>query len=124
MHTVPIMAGMWGLKTKDDRALAFNIFQMAIDRSLALKYNRDLSNYKGGDQAFLGQKVRRLVFSRSVMHDSFWCRANDYATPWPTRREGNCFVGSPSECDPNATSFNHICPVECRPKEHLDWTYC
>ena len=59
----------------------------------------------------------------SIGHDSYTCHSYPYTKGFPTQRknEPNNFVAS-------VVSENHtlweICPEECRPKDHKDWTHC
>ena len=55
-HGTQILGGMWGFKTKKNRALANRIFNLITDPALARKYNGDLQSPKGADQ------VRAFIF--------------------------------------------------------------
>lgn len=115
------MGGMWGVKTFMDRPLSKRIVSISMQSRLVDKFNSNRNNRKGLDQEFLEQHVWHLLNGRSIEHDSFGCRGHENA--WPTRRQGNCFVGSPSECDKNKSDF-YTCPIKCRPRDHPDWSYC
>ena len=55
-----------------------------------------------------------------VAHDAWHCQKfpSPMNRPWPVRRRvGGNFVGQ--------TSRKMVeCPIECRPKEHPEWTFC
>lgn len=121
MHDAAIMGGMWGMKSSRDRSLSKKIFALTIDNRLFAKYNPNRKHLKGRDQDFLAQNVKHLINDISIVHDSFSCL--DSTNAWPTRRQGNCFVGSPHTCEVNVSNF-YTCPLRCRPKEHVDWIYC
>ena len=110
---------MWGLKVSQDRILAKNIVDLMLDKQISANYT--FAKY-GNDQFFLAHHVYKLIVKNSVIHDAYCCTKLD-GTPWPTRRVGNCFVGSTSWCDEYLGSVVE-CPYECRPKEHKDWSQC
>ncbi len=82
---------------------------MIIDRDISNRFNRNFQSPKGHDQYFLTEYVYGLLKSNSVIHDSYLCEIYG-GSPYPIKREGNCFIGA---------AF-HICPIKCRPKDHLD----
>ena len=123
MHTAPIMGGMWGLKTFMDRRIARHVFLLSVDYRISLKYNPQFKNLKGKDQDFLRDYVYKAIVSNSFVHDSYLCKSFSFANPWPSKREGNCFVGSPYICQRNSSNF-YKCPLKCRPKIHTDWDFC
>ena len=59
----------------------------------------------------------------SIAHDSYNCKSYPYTKGFPTQRKNeiNNFVGSVVL---NERKLKEECPIECRPKEHLNWTYC
>lgn len=123
-HGVHILAGMWGFRTGLNRPLARRIFHLAIDDQITKLYK---PRTKSSDQDFLRENVYDLVVDDSIIHDSFTCRMfakRESTQPWPTKRQGNCFVGSPGECSSADDAPFHVCPVHCRPKNHTDWTFC
>ena len=69
---------------------------------------------------FLASKVYRLIISEALVHDAYNCRFFG-ASPWPTKRQGDCFVGG-FEC--NSSNKFYECPMDCRPPEHPDWISC
>lgn len=117
------MAGMWGFRVRDDRTLAKKISNLVIDSNLSRYYNPDRRNYKRGDQDFLADQVYDLIRRRALIHDSYGCMSHQYSTHWPTKRQGNCYVGSSWFCDRNSSDF-FLCPHQCRPPDHLDWIHC
>lgn len=56
-----------------------------------------------------------------MVHDSYLCTSFKNVKPWPTKRVGNCYVGSPIECGEGEIFYP--CPLQCRPNES-DWLYC
>lgn len=114
-----MLAGMWGLKTYKNRSLARKIFNDILNVYNSSIENRDIP--KGVDQDFLKHHVYSLIKNNSLNHDSFTCAIFD-GTAFPSKRVGNCFIGSTDGCD--AGSKFPDCPIECRPKQHLDWYQC
>lgn len=61
-----------------------------------------------------------------MAHDSYHCK-NEHIVkvsatsvfPFPTKRENRLYVGGAG-----SELYAEKCPVECRPKDHLDWEYC
>ena len=114
---------MWGFKNYLNRKLADKMFSLIIDKDLAKQYNEKRDSPKGNDQFFLGSHVYDLIKTNSVVHDSYLCENYRDSKPWPTQRVGNCFVGSPGDCNATATDF-YDCPDKCKPRNHLDWKKC
>ena len=59
----------------------------------------------------------------SISHDSYTCRSYPYTKSFPTQRKNeiNNFVGAVVG---DEWKIWEECPTKCRPKDHLDWTYC
>ena len=59
----------------------------------------------------------------SIAHDSYNCKSYPYTKGFPTQRKNeiNNQVGS---IVLYGSKLEEECPIECRPKEHLNWTYC
>ena len=74
-----------------------------------------------GDQIFLSAYIYPLIYNYSLVHDSYLCKQFG-GSPFPVKREGNCFVGSMHSC--NKTALFYDCPLECRPKNHSNWRSC
>jgi hypothetical protein len=113
---------MWGLKSHQNRSLANIIFNLILDRNISAKYNYNLNSPKQGDQQFLNQYVYPLIRHTSLIHDSFLCNHYKDSRPFPTKRNGDCFIGNPFKCSTNETFIK--CPLQCRPINHTDWEYC
>lgn len=113
---------MWGFKNHKNRTLAKKLFNLIIKKSNSLMYNSTYQNQKDLDQLFLANFVYKNIKKQSVIHDSYFCNYYLDSKPFPTQRKGNCFVGGVGLC--NETENFYTCPVECRPKKHLDWTTC
>ncbi len=112
-----MLGGMWGFYNARDRFLSFHLLNLIV---FSRKYNYGKANLKGYDQFFLAT-IYSLLKDSAVIHDSYTCEIFG-GQPFPSRREGDCFVGGLGECNRNG-SFRE-CPVKCRPKMHLDWTTC
>ena len=58
----------------------------------------------------------------SVQHDSYHCFKFPGSRPFPTKRESGYdnFVGS----NRAFKSVSKECPMQCRPRQHLDWHMC
>lgn len=113
---------MWGFRNSLNRELADQLFLKMIDKSVSKQYNK-LKNKKGTDQNFLSKYVYPLVKSTATIHDSYLCKKYKDSIPFPSPREGACFVGlsGPNYC---ANRTMTECPKECRPKLHQDWITC
>lgn len=76
--------------------------------------------FKVADQTFLRTHVYKKILDHTLVHDSYNCKVLG-GVGWPTKRDGDCFVGG---FDCNSTNAYYICPVECRPADHKEWLYC
>jgi hypothetical protein len=129
---VVILGGMWGFYNTRSLSLASQIYSLITNRKIASRYNK-IVNKKGQDQVFLGEQVYPLIQTKSVVHDSYMCKKFG-GEPFPTRRIGLCHIGQyifeKNECA-NSTDIDcyffkksPLCPIECRPQDHKDWTNC
>ena len=64
-----------------------------------------------------------------MVHDSYFCReiafkAENWPTPFPTRRKGKYFIGWGPSRGTEELSGLAQCPEACRPSNHKNWTYC
>ena len=122
LHYDFILAGMWGFRPARNRTLSHIILSKLQNATL-------MKEYVGkGDQPFLLRELWPLVENDSISHDSFHCqRFADNAKPFPTKRpsikENYVFVGCVKPCSRKQFAFG-TCPIECRPKNHLEWIYC
>ena len=94
-----------------------------IDEKITAPFNSGGGNPKGQDQSFLHQHVYGKLRHISVIHDSHLCLMYKDSTPWPSKRQGNCYVGLVEDCNINI-KFDFICNPQCRPKHHQDWDTC
>ena len=117
-----MLGGMWGFYNSRDRKTAKKIFNHILNKFLWIKYNQDGKHQRGFDQFFLKDFVFPLIKSNSMIHDSYTCQ-NLQGIGFPSKRIGNCYVGS-VDFNCNKTGFYYVCPIACRPYDHLDWTYC
>lgn len=122
-HGIEILGGMWGMHNSVNRDLGSKIFSLLMDSSVCLKYNQNGNSPKMNDQYFLREKVYRLVVNQAVVHDSYTCRQYANSQPFPTQRIIMDHVGSVKRHN-NLTKTISVCPKECRPPDHQDWTYC
>ena len=61
-----------------------------------------------------------------MQHDGYQCQNYSDTIPFPTQRDlrdRNNFVGRPAHIL-KRDLWNMTCPQQCRPVEHLNWTYC
>jgi len=99
---------MWGFFNARNRELSNKIFNLILNKQIALKYN--LNSKKGYDQFFLADHVYPLVKQVAVIHDSYCCLTYRDSQPFTTKRIGNCFVGaSGGGC--NETGTFYTCPI-------------
>ena len=72
----------------------------------------------------LRQYVWPVAKEDMVAHDSWHCQdfPSPMNRPWPVRRRvgGSNFVGAIGD----KFGTRRECPIECRPKEHPEWTLC
>ena len=122
-HDASILAGLWGAAPGRARQRLFDIFRFMLIPSVGRRY------IEAGDQQFLDDFVWNPVKDHSLSFDSYHCSLYG-GRPFPSQRpEGLCFLGCIRSCCSNDTrgdSNKYIkpCPIECRPKDHLDWTFC
>ena len=97
---------------------------MVKDRLIAGNFHKEGGKYiKGRDQDFLGQQVWPIISSVSIVHDAYLCKSFG-GQPFPTKRQGNCYIGNAGPCDPINGVFEHKCPPECRNPNGKDWEFC
>ena len=114
---------MWGFYNSRNRYLANKIFDLVIDKKISKAYSKATNkNRYGADEKFLSKYVFPLIKGNSTIHDSFMCTQLG-GEPFPTRRLGDCFIGSPSNCNVSGI-FHRDCPKRCRPSTHKDWKQC
>ncbi|CAF0827250.1 unnamed protein product [Brachionus calyciflorus] len=121
-HGHYILGGMWGFKNIYNQKLGKEIFDLLVDKSLALKYNPSGDSPYGNDKLFLMDHVYQRINNISTVHDSYSCHIFPNSKPFPTKRLGDCFIGGYDPC--NETNSFFSCPLECRPKDHIDWESC
>jgi hypothetical protein len=121
-----IVGGYWGFSNMRNRHLANYLFKILTNKFIAQTYNI-IKNEKGQDQFFLTDYYSKYSLKNSTTHDSFSCNYLG-GDPFPTQRIGNCFVGCTGCCNSSIEfsnqKYSHVCPVECRPKNHQDWIHC
>jgi hypothetical protein len=119
-----MLAGMWGLYKSRDLLTSDRIWNLFTDREIAKNFHTEGQKFhKGNDQDFLGQYVYPLIKNNLIAHDSYLCQSFG-GQAFPTKRQGDCYVGNAGPCDPIKGDFKHICPMACRHTNHTDWEYC
>lgn len=115
---------MWGFRNQKNRYLARQIADKIMHPDIAKQYNFD-KNRKGDDQTFLGRHVYEFIKKNSIIHDSYHCKHYQDSDPFPTKRNGSCYVATYDKhrIDCEKQTFT-VCPLECRPKDHIDLIYC
>jgi hypothetical protein len=126
VHDIPIVGGYWGYANVRNRNLGLYFFKVLTNAIIANFYNK-VKHEKGQDQYLLTDFMSKYSLANSTTHDSFSCQEIN-GDPWPTQRQGNCFVGCSGCCNQSIEFANqiytHVCPNECRPKQHQDWIFC
>ena len=121
-HGALMLGGMWG--TRLDKATR-PVWEKSW-RSILKDHRSKAKSASGGpDQQLLAAYVWTNFGGKAgcLQHDSYLCKRYPGSVPWPTQRlmEPNNYVGS--VVVQNYT-LRDVCPKECRPKDHQDWTYC
>jgi hypothetical protein len=119
-HDVPILGGLWGVKSNKERLWMKNVSQYLLSPDVAQCYAGE------GDQTFLEDYIwpRATMYNKMTLeYDSFLCGKFPNSRPFPTRKKSpTLFVGCRR---PNCTRDEHPeCPMECRPPDHQDWIWC
>ncbi|KAG7161597.1 hypothetical protein Hamer_G014161 [Homarus americanus] len=119
-HNGLILAGMWG----GSRVRGGDKFRNMI-REMLRWPPRNFWDY---DQMMLKRVVWPEVLDSLLAHDSYFCgnphfRSHHRSAPFPTRRDRRYFVGWGPTRDHELSGVT-VCPKECRPPDHQDWSYC
>nr|XP_027229553.1 uncharacterized protein LOC113821261 [Penaeus vannamei] len=113
-----LMGGLWGGLNKDLQLMR---------RLRDTMFNRTAIVRKSLDQKLLRAIVWPEIKHDLLDHASYPCQHPELGptAPLPTRRVGREYCGL-SAFNPNLSLpiLQTDCPVECRPKEHLDWIKC
>ncbi|CAF1471920.1 unnamed protein product, partial [Didymodactylos carnosus] len=124
-HDVPMLAGMWGLRTDINSSFCQEFLNKILYGNLTLRYHGHFA-----DQSFLFKEIWPRIQNDLIVHDSFKCQFpfGKNSLPFPTQRlpfnETNCFVGCYRPCCGKEPPPFDECPAECRPKDHPEWTTC
>ena len=123
-HHVDILGGMWGIKLTPTMRIKMNESFEKMFHSKVFYSN--WKNY-GPDQDLLKNYIWPWAKDVAMIHDSYHCKKYQNTVPFPTERKDEAcnFVA----CIPELQSRivfdkKNTCPIECRPKNHLDWKYC
>lgn len=122
-HDTAILGGMWGIHNSVNRSLSNKIYSLLMNKQLCRRFNKNQQSPKQKDQQFLAQNVYGMIVSRSLVHDSYFCKKYSNAKPFPTQRIVMDHVGS-VKSEKNATKNIKECPKDCRPPDHQDWKFC
>jgi hypothetical protein len=117
---------MWGYANYRNREYGKSLFKYLKKISIGKKFNSNNENIKGKDQDFLLEYFWPIIKKKVLIHDSYFCKKLG-GVPFPTQRpDNNCFVSCSYCCDKkyNKKWEFGMCPVECRPHKHKNWTYC
>ena len=118
-----MLGGMWGFYNTRDRSLADQLYGQITNKEI----NRELAQLPNNrDQTFLKKYVHKFLRDRSVIHDSYCCAQFNDSVPFPTQRQGNCYIGSTARNLACLKEVSHLlCPIDCRPELHKkDWLFC
>jgi hypothetical protein len=86
--------------------------------AVAANYHKLGEKYvKGNDQDFLGHHVYPIMRDNAMVHDAYLCQQFG-GRPFPTKRDGDCYICNAGPYDSTNGDFQHICPMQCRPKDH------
>ena len=121
-----MLGGTWAFRVEYDRNFSQRIRSAIFNRDVVRQYSLNR------DQEFLRIHLWPYAQHNAMSHDSYLCTITDWNRhhrPFPTERpilkkSRNCFIGCPKPCCVIWPFNDKPCPVECRPKEHQDWTYC
>ncbi|XP_069973009.1 uncharacterized protein [Penaeus vannamei] len=122
-HTALIMGGLWGARWGHQGEPARR--SLAAVRDAVVQEARGRFK-KGADQSLLRKVLYPKMKGDLVAHDSYFCtKYPDGSRPFPTQRKNGTYVGNymgARAVDP--LLVREPCPLECRPRNHQDWTYC
>ena len=123
-HKVEILGGTWGVKLTPVVRVELNQSFQRMFQSNILYSNQD---NRGPDQDLLKEYIWPLAKDFAMVHDSYHCKKYNNTIPYPTQRKDSIcnFVACIPELKSRITfTKSNICPMECRPKNHIDWKYC
>lgn len=118
-HGVSMLAGMWG---------GCNSYQLSSSLPLT-DLRRQMLQYGTtmGDQPTLWKAMWPQIKDNVMAHDSFTCNGFKGSKPFPTKRDGENFVGMQgykTNYKLKGIKLKGTCPIICRPKDHQDWELC
>jgi hypothetical protein len=132
-HNINILGGLWGYANVLNRSLGYEIARKLVPVNVQLKYNIDLNNYKNLDQLYLQERVWPIAAVNATIHDSYNCKVYG-GESFPTQRPTNvnCFVSCFYPCCNENSVSDEIksnlvmskCPIQCRPRDKIEWEYC
>ncbi|XP_068213707.1 uncharacterized protein [Palaemon carinicauda] len=120
LHNAQILAGLWGCQTHLDRGNSYHYGAMLLSQPYS-----DLWDY---DQRLLRRILWPLIRNRTMVHNSYTCKASIFqgqgsSRPFPTQREGLNYTGY-GKTKIEVTKLLTACPLVCRPPSHQDWILC
>ena len=131
--------GLWGAKVSQNRS-----FVEYLGRKMIFESGRNNDNgydqkllmsvlWPEAEQDFVSLSKRSLAYEYieeltnsscdlQLVHASFHCDkfVGGETRAFPTRRKHGFWLGSGTRHPP----ISATCPLQCRPKEHPDWTTC
>ncbi|XP_042869727.1 uncharacterized protein LOC122251693 [Penaeus japonicus] len=117
-HHAIMLAGLWGGHNRNLsllRKVRDDIF--AHPTNLTTKF----------DQYMLATKLWPHIKDDVLQHDSYNCLQSGHegSVPFPVKRVDGLYCGwGPTKLRERKVVLDTRCPVECRPKGHLDWNHC
>ncbi|XP_066949025.1 uncharacterized protein [Macrobrachium rosenbergii] len=119
MHDQPIMAGMWG------GCNSFYPDAMPRLRNIVFKWSNKSTSHHSRDQLNLSWLLWPTFKKNHTAHDAYSCLEYPESRPFPTKRLNFTFIGMRTSRNEFAhDKINIPCPVQCRPANHKDWTFC
>ena len=128
-HVTDILGGMFGIQqhTNDSKLMRRAEFEKMV-------HDHGSGWTKGDDQIALTNVLTHSAVEDSVVHDSYLCLQGylegALQLPFPTQRLSGQNFTKPAPGVPNFVgntgndAIVHVCPVQCRPKDHKDWLLC
>ena len=121
-HWIEMLGGMWGARLNNKTRKLWKDSWKGIlsDPNSFASWDK-----RGADQALLTKHVWKTFGGPKgcLQHDSYLCNEFPGSVPWPTQRLMTpCnFVGCVFKQN---VTLTEKCPLQCRPKNHLDWESC
>ncbi|XP_066950663.1 uncharacterized protein [Macrobrachium rosenbergii] len=119
-HGTFMLAGLWGGCGDWQRETIREIRDLIM-----LTGDRYDADQEGLAVSFARNILWPVAQSNVTIHDSYFCKSYSGSHPFPSQRVNSDFVGQRSYLKEfRGEKISTECPVECRPRQHLDWLYC